>query len=132
MLLACKDKFLVDRNSGSPGEADFCISETKHGRRTAPKPKLFVATSRLHDKVCSPEKSVLGWSHDEAVFYCYVKKHDRRAQLTAQLLFSAERLQEESYKPESCACNSPVEDGGLGIVIFTDVCRYCRMMSMVS
>jgi hypothetical protein len=33
--------------SSSPGEGGFCSSETKHDRRTAPRPKLFVSVRRL-------------------------------------------------------------------------------------
>jgi hypothetical protein len=33
--------------SSSPGEGGSCSSETKHDRRTAPRPKLFVSTRRI-------------------------------------------------------------------------------------
>jgi hypothetical protein len=36
--------------SSSPGEGGSCSSETKHDRRTAPRPELFVSARRLQEQ----------------------------------------------------------------------------------
>jgi hypothetical protein len=51
----------------SPGEGGFCSTETKHDRRTAPRPKLFVSTKRLQEQRSQPQKSVLGSSPGKMV-----------------------------------------------------------------
>jgi hypothetical protein len=51
--------------SSSPGEGGSCSSETKHDRRTAPKPKLFASKRRLQKERPQPRKTVLGSSASE-------------------------------------------------------------------
>jgi hypothetical protein len=46
----------------SPGEGSFCSSETKHDRRTAPRPKMFLSVVRLQEQKPQPQKIVLGSS----------------------------------------------------------------------
>jgi hypothetical protein len=52
----------------SPGEDDFCSSETKHYRRTAPGPKLFVPAMRLQTQRPETQKTVLGSNPGEDLF----------------------------------------------------------------
>jgi hypothetical protein len=44
--------------SSSPGEGGSCSSETKRGRRTAPRPKLFVSGTRLQERRQTPSPPV--------------------------------------------------------------------------
>jgi hypothetical protein len=53
MLIPCNQEDISERSkllkivlSASPGEGSFCSSETKHDKRKAPRPKLFVLKSR--------------------------------------------------------------------------------------
>jgi hypothetical protein len=51
-----------------PHEGGFCTSETKHDRRTSPRPKLLVSTNRLQEQRLQHRETVLGSSPDEGVF----------------------------------------------------------------
>jgi hypothetical protein len=46
--------------SSSPGEGDSCGSETKHSRRTAPRPTLFAWKRRSQERRPQPWKPALG------------------------------------------------------------------------
>jgi hypothetical protein len=76
-------EYIKVKKSGSvfssiPGEGGSCSSETKHDRRTAPRPKkFFVSKRRLQKKGHNPEK-LLDSSPDENVFSSSETKHDRR------------------------------------------------------
>jgi hypothetical protein len=63
-----------------PGEGGFCILETKHDRRTSPRPKLFVLTRRLQKQRPQPRKTVLVSSLGEDgfrdnFFFCYIQRY---------------------------------------------------------
>jgi hypothetical protein len=61
----------------SPGEDGLCSSKTKHDKRTAPRPKLFVSMRRLQEQMPQPQKTVLGSSLGEDVF-CTLETNDGR------------------------------------------------------
>jgi hypothetical protein len=50
----------------SPGENGFCGSKTKHDRRTALSPKLFVSTRKLRNKGQNPENCL---GHESLCWY---------------------------------------------------------------
>jgi hypothetical protein len=56
--------------SSSPGEGGSHSSGSKHNRKTAPRPKLFISVRRLQEQRPQPRKIVLGTSPDEDGF-CY-------------------------------------------------------------
>jgi hypothetical protein len=64
--------------SSIPGEGGSCSSETKHDRRTAPRPVLFVSASRLQEERPRHQKTVQSSSPDEDGFCSSETKHDRR------------------------------------------------------
>jgi hypothetical protein len=51
----------VKNNLGlSPSKDGFCKSETKHDRRTVPRPKSFVSMRRSQEQGHKSEKTILG------------------------------------------------------------------------
>jgi hypothetical protein len=79
--------------SSIPGEGGSCSSETKHDRRKAPRPKLFVLKRRLQELRPQPRNIILGSSPDKDVFSTSETKQDRMAQRTT-FFVSTSRLQE--------------------------------------
>jgi hypothetical protein len=60
------------------GEGSSCSSETKHDRRTAPRPKLFVSKRRLQKQRPQRRRTILGSSSDKDDFCSSKTKHDIR------------------------------------------------------
>jgi hypothetical protein len=54
----CKGQNSESVLSSSPGECGFCSLETKHHRRTAPRPKLFVSTRKIQDEGHNPDTCI--------------------------------------------------------------------------
>jgi hypothetical protein len=85
--------------SSSPGEGGSCSSESKHNRRTAPRPKFFVSKRRLQKQRLQPRKVALGSCHGEDVFCSSETKHDRTTAPRPKLFVSARRLQKQTPQP---------------------------------
>jgi hypothetical protein len=64
--------------SSIPDEDDFCMLETKHDRRTAPKPKFFALKGRLQEQRPIRRKTVPGSIPGEDGFFSSETKHARR------------------------------------------------------
>jgi hypothetical protein len=94
----------------SPGEGGSCSSETKHNRRTAPRPKLFVSERRLQKQRHQTRKIVLGSSPGEDGFYSLETKHDKRTAPGPKLFVSARRLQEQRPQSQKTV-PGPIEGG---------------------
>jgi hypothetical protein len=73
-----------------PGEDGFCSSETKHDRRTAPRPKSFVSAGTSHDSRPRLQKIVLGSSPGSSE-----NKHNRKRAPKPKQFASARRFQEQ-------------------------------------
>jgi hypothetical protein len=95
-----------------PSEEGFCNSETKHNRRPAPRPKLFVSPERLRRP--QPRKSVLSSSFGEGGFFRSATKLDRSWQtddehryacrLVADTGFRIKRRPSSRYIVGICVC----------------------------
>jgi hypothetical protein len=85
--------------SSSPVEGNSCSSETKHNRKTAPRPKLFASKSRLQKQRPQPRQTFLGSSPGEDGFCSWVTTHDRRTTSRPKLFVLAERLQQKRPQP---------------------------------
>jgi hypothetical protein len=59
LLVLARPQHKKSALGSSPGEDGFCSSETKHDRRTVPRPKLFVSVRRLREQRLQLGKSVL-------------------------------------------------------------------------
>jgi hypothetical protein len=62
--------------SSSPRKGDACSSETKHNRRMAPRPKMFVSRRRLQ-RGHNLKKTILSSSPGEDDFCSSKNKHDK-------------------------------------------------------
>jgi hypothetical protein len=91
----------------SLGEDGFCSSETKHDRRTAPRPKLFESVGVYRNKGRNPEKSALGSSPGEDGFFSSETKHDRRTVSRPKQFVSVKKLQEQRSQPQRLLGLSP-------------------------
>jgi hypothetical protein len=60
----------------SIGKGHFCSSETKHDRRTKPRPKLLVSARRLNRRRLHHRKSILGSSPDEMASVARKRQND--------------------------------------------------------
>jgi hypothetical protein len=96
--------------SSSTGEGGSGSSETKHDRRMAPKPKLFVSARRLQEQRLWFRK-LLGSNPAEDGFCSSETKHDRRTAPRPKLFVPARRLQEQQLRFRKLLGSSPGEDG---------------------
>jgi hypothetical protein len=95
-----------------------CSSETKHHRRTAPRPKLFVSARRLQKQRPQHRKTVLGSSPNEDGFCSSETKHGRRTAPRQKFVRSARRLQELKSQTRKLAwVRVPAKMLGLGTII---------------
>jgi hypothetical protein len=102
MLIPWNQEEILERSElresvlgSEPGGCDFCTLETKHNRKTSPRPKLFVSARNYRFNGNPPlRKTVLGSSLGEYVFCSSKTKHDRRTAQRTELFVSARRLQE--------------------------------------
>jgi hypothetical protein len=79
----------------SPGEDGLYSSETKSGRRTAPKPKLFVTNRILQEQRPQLRKTILSWSPDGDGFCSSETKSGRRTAPEPKLFVTNRILQEQ-------------------------------------
>jgi hypothetical protein len=79
-----------------------CSSETKHDRRMAWRPKMFVSARRLWEQRPQPWKSALDSSPSEDVFCSSETKNDRRTAPRLKLFILATRLGNKEHSPEKC------------------------------
>jgi hypothetical protein len=91
-----------------PGEDGFCTSEIKHGRRSAPRPKLFVSKRRLQKQRPETRETVLGSIAGEYVFCCSENRHDRR---TAPRPKEEDITGTKATTPKTVLGSSPDKDG---------------------
>jgi hypothetical protein len=89
-----RSKLRKSVQSSSPSEGGSCSSETKHNRRTAPRPKLFASTRKLQEQRPQLRKPVLCSNHGEDGFCSSETKHDIRRVPRPELFVSAGRLLE--------------------------------------
>jgi hypothetical protein len=71
------------------------VPTSKHDRRTAPRPDLFISTSILQEQSPQDRKTVLGSNPDEDVFCISVTKQDRRTTPRRKLVVSVRKLHKQ-------------------------------------
>jgi hypothetical protein len=115
-----------------PGEGGFCILETKHDRRTSPRPKLFVSTWRLQEQQPQPRKTVLCSSPGEDVFCSSETKHDKITAQRTKLFILERRLQELKSETQKMSwVRVSVKMLGLGIIIIIIFVWYSTIRGIV-
>jgi hypothetical protein len=116
LFLKTRKRIQEGQNSGKsllssiPGEGSSCSSETKHNRRTAPRPKLFVSERRLQKQGPQYRKTVLGSILVEDVFCNSETKHDRRTVQRITLFVSARITGTKVTNPKTVLGSSLGED----------------------
>jgi hypothetical protein len=139
MLIPWDQEENIDRSklwksvlSLSTNEGGSCSSETKHDRRMAPRPKLFVLARRSQEQRPQPQKSVLGSSHIGDGFCSSETKHNKRVVPRPKLFVLARRLQEQRPQPQKTVLGlSPGKDFGFRdnfCLIFSDTYQMIRCM----
>jgi hypothetical protein len=93
-------------------------TKTKHGTRTAPRPKLFVSVRRLQEQRPQPRKTVMGSSPSEDGFSICLQltavddclKANELKMTNAKIIFWGRRLQEQRSEPQKAILDSVSSD----------------------